>query len=74
MRRERRNLTWTNKAPTKEGWYDTETTTERPSSFTFSIHAGTATTKAWDWDQGRLMLCSIAGYEGEWFGPLEVPK
>ena len=23
---------------------------------------------------GRLMLCSIAEYAGEWWGPLEVPK
>jgi hypothetical protein len=25
-------------------------------------------TKAWDWDHGRLMLCAIANYEGEWWG------
>ena len=30
--------------------------------------------KAWDWQEGRLMLYEIAGYEGEWYGPLEVPK
>ncbi len=30
--------------------------------------------KAWDWQDGRLMLYGIADYQGEWFGPLEVPK
>ena len=30
--------------------------------------------KAWDWNEGRLMLCAMAGYEGEWYGPLEVSK
>ena len=30
--------------------------------------------KAWDWDGGRLGLCSIAEYAGEWWGPLKVPE
>ena len=30
--------------------------------------------KAWDWQNGRLMLYAIAGYQGEWYGPMEVPK
>jgi hypothetical protein len=30
--------------------------------------------KAWDWQDGKLTLSAIAGYEGEWYGPLEVPK
>jgi hypothetical protein len=30
--------------------------------------------KAWDWNRGRLMLCQIADYPGEWFGLLAVPK
>ncbi len=30
--------------------------------------------KAWARQDGRLMLYAIADYEGEWYGPLEVPK
>ena len=30
--------------------------------------------KTWDWNEGRLMLCAVAGYEEEWYGPPEVSK
>ena len=30
--------------------------------------------KEWDWDNGRLMLCAIASYEGDWWGQLEAPE
>jgi hypothetical protein len=27
----------------------------------------------WDFQEGRFQMCTVADYDGEWFGPLEPP-
>ena len=59
--------------PTKEGWYWYRDADREVVLEVFEPHAR-GHWKAWDWNGGQFMLCSIAEYAGEWFGPLEVPK
>ena len=69
----RKKPTWTEKTPSKEGWYWYRDNGRDVVLHVFDpMHNGHW--KAWDWDNGRLMLCAIAGYEGLWYGPIEPPK
>jgi hypothetical protein len=68
-------LTWTRKTLPKEGFYWFRPDDGRdPVVLHVLDPMRNGVMKAWDWDLGRLMLCAIAAYEGEWYGPLEVPK
>ena len=63
---------WKLKPPTKEGyyWYRDEES-ERVLHVFDPLRNGYW--KTWDWNNGRLMLCSIEGYQGDWWGPLKAP-
>jgi len=65
---------WTRKAPIEEGWFWYRDANREEAILHVFDPLGNKHWKAWDWNEGRLMLCAIAGYEGEWYGPLEVPK
>lgn len=68
-----KTTSWKTKPPTKEGYY-----WYRDDGRERVLHVfdplGNGYWKAWHWNGVRLMLCSIAEYGGEWWGPLEVPK
>jgi hypothetical protein len=72
-----RKLSWTRKTPSEQGWYwyrhDDEVHQDGAVLYIFDP-LGDGHFKAWDWDRERLSLCLIAGYEGEWWGPITVPK
>jgi hypothetical protein len=72
----KKKLTWTTKTPTKEGWYwyraDDEVHREGAVLYVFGPQED-GQFKAWDWHEGKLMLCTIAEYEGQWWGPMEIP-
>lgn len=63
---------WTKTTPTKEGWYWYRDAHHEVVLHVFEPHAR-GHWKAWDWSDGRLMLCAIADYEGEWYGPMKAP-
>ena len=68
-----KTLSWTKKTPTKEGWY-----WYRDADRAVVLHVldplNNGYWKAWDWNQGRLQMCAIERYTGEWYGPLETPR
>ena len=65
---------WTKTPPTKKGWYWYRDADREEVILHVFDPLGNKQWKAWDWHEGKLMLCTIAGYEGEWWGPMEVPK
>jgi hypothetical protein len=65
---------WTRTPPTKEGWYWYRDANRDEVVLHVFDPLGNKQWKAWDWKDGKLELCAIAGYEGEWWGPMEVPK
>ena len=67
-------LSWTRTTPTQDGWYWYRDADRDEVVLHVFDPLGNKHWKAWDWQDGRLMLCLIAEYQGEWFGPLEVPK
>ena len=68
------SLSWVRKPPTQEGWYWYRDANRDEVVLRVFDPLGNKHWKAWDWQDGRLMLYSIAEYQGEWYGPLEVPK
>ena len=67
-------LSWKRKPPTEEGWYWYRDADRGEVILRVFDPLGNKIWKAWDWQDGRLMLYAIAEYEGEWYGPLEVPN
>ena len=67
-------FTWKKKTPTKQGWYWYRDEHREAVVLHVLDPLRNGHFKAWDWENGRLMLCSIAGYEGEWYGPMEAPR
>ena len=67
-------LLWVRKPPIQEGWYWYRDAERDEVVLRVFDPLGNKVWKAWDWQDGRLMLYEIAGYEGEWYGPLEVPR
>ena len=67
-------LSWARKPPTEAGWFWYRDANRDEVVLHVFDPLGNKVWKAWDWQDGRLMLYAIADYEGEWFGPLEVPK
>jgi hypothetical protein len=65
---------WTRKPPTKEGWYWYRDADRDEVVLHVSDPLGNKQWKARDWIDGRHILRLIAEYDGEWWGPLEVPK
>jgi hypothetical protein len=65
---------WTRIPPNREGWYWYRDANRDEVVLHVFDPIGNKQWKAWDWKDGRLELCGIAGYEGEWWGPLEVPQ
>jgi hypothetical protein len=67
-------LRWTTKTPTRKGfyWYRHDDGRD-PLVLHVLDPMRNGVMKAWDWDYGQLMLCTIAAYEGEWYGPIEPP-
>ena len=63
---------WKKTPPTREGfyWFRDE---DRETVLHVFDPVGNGHFKAWDWNGRRLLLCSIQGYRGEWYGPLKVP-
>ena len=67
-------LLWTRTPPTQKGWYWYRDANRDEVILHVFDPLGNKHWKAWDWQEGRLMLYAIAEYAGEWYGPLEVPK
>ena len=72
-RRQPKKAVWKKQPPTKEGWF-----WYRDDDRLVVLHVfdplRNGYWKAWDVDQGRLMLRAIESYPGEWYGPLEEPR
>jgi hypothetical protein len=66
-------LSWKRTPPIQKGWYWYRDANRDEVILHVFDPLGNKVWKAWDWTEGQLMLCEIAGYEGEWYGPLEVP-
>ena len=63
---------WTRTRPTKKGWYWYRDADREEVIFHVFDPLGNGVMKAWDWSEGH-MLRPIAEYDGEWWGPLEIP-
>jgi hypothetical protein len=64
---------WTRTPPKREGWYWYRDAERDEVVLHVFDPLGNKQWKAWDWQEGQPMLCAIANYEGEWWGPLEIP-
>ncbi len=66
-------MKWSPKPPTKPGFYWFR---DKTRSVVLEVRESFVKGQmlAWDWQQGRLAQYSIAGYQGEWYGPLKEPK
>ena len=72
-RRQPKKAVWKKVPPRKEGWYWYRDA-ERETVLHVFDPLGNGYWKAWDWDRGRLQLCLITPYTGEWYGPIGPPK
>jgi hypothetical protein len=62
-------LKWTPKNSKKPGWYWFRSGTRMRILEVFDPWKKGAL-KAWDFQKGRFQMCTVAHYEGEWYGPL----
>ena len=65
-------LKWTPKNPQKPGWYWFRSGTRVRILGVFDPWKNGAL-KAWDFQEGRYQMSTVADYDGEWYGPLEPP-